>query len=42
MYYLKLKVKKFLLPGGIVSSGEIIGNYGSENVLESILKELSI
>ena len=34
----KINSEKFLLPGGIVSSGEINGNYGSENGLESILK----
>ncbi len=34
----KINSEKFLLPGGIVSSGEINGNYGNENGLESILK----
>ncbi len=34
----KIKSEKFLLPGGILSSGEINGNYGTENGLESILK----
>ena len=34
----KINSEKFLLPGGIVSSGEINGNYGIENGLESILK----
>ena len=34
----KINSEKFILPGDIVSSGEINGNYGSENGLESILK----
>ena len=34
----KINSEKFLLPGGIVSSGEINGNYGSKNGLKSILK----
>ncbi len=34
----KINSEKFLLPGGIVSSGEINGNYGSENGFVSILK----
>ncbi len=34
----KINSEKFLLPGGIISSGKIDGNYGSENGLESILK----
>ncbi|MDA9734400.1 DUF3971 domain-containing protein [SAR116 cluster bacterium] len=34
----KINSEKFLLPGGIVSSGEINGNFDSENGLEAILK----
>ncbi len=34
----KINSEKFLLPGGIISSGEINGNYSSENGLDSLLK----